>query len=313
MVNNQLLENLVQLHQCTQQYENCTEKRRDEDGIKRGKECMEDFVRNYEPCKSCALPKAWQNNEAPYDGEREFKHPVPLVFFTDSLMKAGSAATREEHLVDIMVVSRDPNCNYGNIRNDVNLERLREIQRKGKRITDLCGFIISLVGEDDWDGFIDYLKRHSKTPKLYWTHLTKCNTNNNRNFALRASTSCKEYLKEEIDFLNPWLIVGLGADVAKNLLPLECLSDTPLAIKTAGKFLGVGKTLDLEEKMSPNFENTELLILPHPAGNDRHYGYWYDNPTKNQLCLKFLRRPGKPKVFWFNEWIEREKYLHRAC
>jgi len=299
MANNQLLENLVRLSSCTQKY-------MDEESIERGEKCMKKVWGDYEPCKSCILPKAWQNNGAPYDGGK-FVHPVPLVFFNDSLMQAGSAATREKHLVDIMVVSRDPNCNYGSILNDIDLEGLREKRRNGRRITDLCGFIISLVGECYWQKFVkDYLHKDSKTPKLYW-HLTKCNTNNRRNFAMRASTSCRKYLKEEIGFLNPRLIVGLGADVAKNLLPLECLSDTPLAIKTAEKFPGMGKILDLESGIIPDFQNTGLLILPHPAGANGWYGYWYDNPTKNQLCLKFLRRPGKPKIFWFNDWIEKAK------
>lgn len=299
MANNQLLENLVRLSSCTQKY-------MDEESIEKGEKCMKKVLRDYDsPCKFCILPKAWQNNEAPYDGGK-FVHPVPLVFFNDSLMQAGLAATREKHLVDIMVVSRDPHCYYGDVLN-INPEGHIEKAQSGERIVGVGEFIISLLGENYWQDFKSYLEEDSKAPTVYWTHLTKCNTNNRRNFAMRASTSCRKYLKEKIGFLNPRLIVGLGADVAKNLLPLECLSNTPLAIKTAEKFPGMGKILDLESGIIPDFQNTGLLILPHPAGANGWYGYWYDNPTKNQLCLKFLRRPGKPKIFWFNDWIEKAK------
>ncbi len=305
MANNQLLDNLVGLFHCTQQYENCTRKRRDEESIEKGKKCMKKVWRDYEPCKSCVLPKARQKNEAPYDKEREFKHPVPLVFFTDSLMKAGLTAAQEEHLIDIMVVSRVPYCYYGAVFK-IKPEKCLEEAHNCKRIMGVGEFIATLVGNYYWEDFIDYLKRDSKTPKLYWTHLTKCNTNLVGKFAMLASTKCKKYLEEEIDILNPRLIIGLGNDVAKNLLPLECLSDTPLAIKTAGKFPGMGEILDLEEEISPDFQNTELLILSLPAGKNRWYEYWYD-PIENRLCLRFLRKPGKPKIFWFNDWIKKAK------
>ena len=305
MANNRLLENLVELHLCTQQYKDCTEKHIGKETIKKGRECMKEFVGNHQPCKSCVLPKAWQNTEAPYDGERKFDHPVPLIFFTDSLKEAGLAAVQEEHLIDIMVVSRVPYCYYGDVLKIKPEKRLEEAHNC-KRIMGVGEFIISLVGKYYWQDFIDYLKKDSKTPKLYWTHLTKCNTNLVGKFAMRASTKCKKYLEEEIDILNPRLIIGLGNDVAKNLLPLECLSDTPLAIKTAGKFPGMGKILDLEEEISPDFQNTELLILSLPAGKNRWYEYWYD-PIGNRLCLRFLRKPEKPKVFWFNNWIEKAK------
>ncbi len=84
--------------------------------------------------------------------------------------------------------------------------------------------------------------------EVYIANILKCRPPNNRNPLPNESSSCKPYLRQQLDIIRPELIVALGLVAATNLLNLPPT--------TAVKDLR-GRILD--------FEGRPLIVTYHPA------------------------------------------------
>ena len=82
-------------------------------------------------------------------------------------------------------------------------------------------------------------------------NVVKCRPPDNRAPKPNEAENCKPYLKWQLDYVKPKVVVLLGATAAKHLMPDQ---------KDAGMKDRVGQFFDL-----PDYPGTKFLLLYHPA------------------------------------------------
>ncbi len=164
----------------------------------------------------------------------------------------------EQESIPIMFISRDPNIKPKEIKKKENPKRVVTSWEHPKK-RGLGWFILDFLVENGlWEEFLRYVKNlenANNMPRFYWTHMVKCYASNNKSNVKKAEKKCKEYLKKEINKLNPKLIIGCGIDVANALFPKE--NNESDLIKHFSNLTESNKSAYKARK--------GIVIIPHPS------------------------------------------------
>ena len=210
-----------------------------------------------EPCKGCEIYCSCHK---------------PLVFYKEDIEKS----------VKIMIISRDPNVGAdANMEHQVNnLEQIfstKDITTLQVSVTTAWGrwnsnverslpvfiwMLLENINPVERKEFSNWFKRNNNvknTSKIYWTHIVKCYTHNNKKTVDKVSKMCSNYLSMEIDTIKPKLIIALGNEVSGVLRKIT---------KNKTGFVQTG----IKDNKYGN-----IIILPHPSGSNRLYEYNYED------------------------------------
>lgn len=99
-----------------------------------------------------------------------------------------------------------------------------------------------------------------KKEDLFITNLVHCHPPKNRQSLPEEIICCKPYLEEEIDIVNPLLIIGLGNDVKSNLFSYRDRMDNMMAYQL------------LYRNINGKFAGRHTCFVYHPAYVDRQGG-----------------------------------------
>lgn len=163
-----------------------------------------------------------------------------------------------------MFVSRDPNwptpeeCESKGKQWPGTISRSKLPVNRG--ISD--GVIRALVGDPIGESLEKSIRGQVEALPIYWTHLVKCYACNNSTYLQKAAKTCVELLEQEIDYLDPELIIGFGNDVQSGL-------------SEVGKLTRKMKEYEWLERLD-ELAKGDLVILPHPSGKDRIYIYQWE-------------------------------------
>ena len=126
-------------------------------------------------------------------------------------------------------------------------------------------------------------------------NVVKCRPPNNRAPKPLEAANCRPYLKRQLEFVKPEVVVLLGATAAKHLIPEQ---------KGRGMKERVGQFFDL-----PDYPGTKFLLLYHPA-------YLLRDPRKKPETwehVKKLKQFLESRSFDFSQGKEVSSYESAHC
>lgn len=207
-------------------------------------ESKDDLRDSLDICKECGLKHA----------------DYTLCFYRKRLNNAG---------VKIMFVSQNPNINIYEV--NMSGSPTKTVSGWGrKRKGGIADFFRDFLDHNNiWSQFEEYLRdtKNNSIPSFYWTHIVKCFGENNQSKISEAFENCKEYLRKEIEEIQPHLIIAAGLKAGRAVYEIKKLPLPPMEEDFNFNYV-------FSQNRSALNQQGGVIVIPHPSGRGRHYDKW---------------------------------------